>query len=240
MGKTRFQSMVRAWDLPTRVFHWVLVFSIVSAWVSFRFAEAFGDFTLKWHRWNGYAVLVLLTWRIMWGLVGSSTSRLAALAPRPLRSLAYLRALIMKRPIEYLGHNPLGTWMILALLAVVSAQAVLGLFTVEHNDVVAGPLYRIVAEEVWQKLSKWHIWSFYWVILPLIAVHVASNVLYGVLKGKPHITAMVTGRKADVDYVDGDGAWFVSAPLRRAAMVLVVAIAVVFGSILALGGRLIG
>ena len=69
----------------------------------------------------------------------------------------------------YLSHNPLGSYMILALLGAVTAQGVLGLFTVEHNDITAGPLYRLVSEERQKVISRWHTWLFYWVILALVA-----------------------------------------------------------------------
>ena len=238
MGSTSTYDTVRAWDLPTRFFHWTLVILIISAWVSFRFAESLGDFTLRWHRWNGYAILVLLVFRVLWGFVGSSTSRFASFVRWPTHTIGYARALLAGKPLDYLGHNPLGTWMILALLGVVSVQGLLGLFTVEHNDVVAGPLYRTVSEAVWQKFSKWHLWLFYWVILPLIAVHVVTNVLYGALKGKPHVRAMVTGVKTAGDYEDGAEAHFVERPLVRALVCLAVAAAIVFGGIVAVGGRL--
>ncbi|MGL5447885.1 MAG: cytochrome b/b6 domain-containing protein, partial [Rhabdaerophilum sp.] len=67
-------SQIQTWDWPTRAFHWLLVLCLFSAWASHKFAPAFGDLTLKWHRWNGYAILVLLVFRFIWGFVGSSTA----------------------------------------------------------------------------------------------------------------------------------------------------------------------
>jgi cytochrome b len=238
MGSLARTGVVRAWDLPTRLFHWTLVTLIISAWVSFRFAEAVGDYTLRWHRWNGYAILVLIVFRLLWGLVGSSTSRFSSFLSWPWTAVRYITDMVRGRDRHYLGHNPLGAWMIVGLLTVVAAQGVLGLYTVEHNDITAGPLYRTVPEAVWQQLSKWHLWVFYWVILPLVGIHVTANVLYGALKREPLVAAMITGVKPVSDYEDGTEAQIVERPLLRALVVLCVSVGIVFGGIVLLGGRL--
>jgi cytochrome b len=238
MGTLARAGMVRAWDLPTRLFHWTLVTLLISAWVSFRFAEAVGDYTLRWHRWNGYAILVLIVFRLIWGLVGSSTSRFASFVSWPWSAAGYILDMLRGRDRRYLGHNPLGAWMIIGLLTVVTVQGILGLYTVEHNDITAGPLYRTVPEAVWQQLSKWHLWVFYWVILPLVGVHVTANVLYGAVKHEPLVAAMVTGVKPVSDYEDGTEAQIVKRPLLRAFAVLCISAGIVFGGIVLLGGRL--
>jgi cytochrome b len=231
---------VGAWDIPTRLFHWTLVFCIGSAWVSFRYAEVFGDHLLKWHRWNGYAILVLLVWRLLWGFAGSSTSRFSAFVTWPWRAAGYGMDLLRGRDRHFLGHNPLGAYMILALLTVVSVQAGLGLFTVEHNDSGAyGPLYRIVSEATYKKLSHWHLWAFYWMLLPLIAAHITANVLYGVVKKDPLIRAMITGRKPAADYEDGKAVLIGEGVTRTALLCLFAAIIFVFGGITVLGGRIL-
>jgi cytochrome b len=230
-------SKVRAWDLPTRLFHWTLVVLLMCAWVSFRYAEVLGDFTLKWHRWNGYAIIVLITFRVLWGLVGSSTARFASFLGSPLASLTYLRDIASGRSRRFLGHNPMGAWMIVALLMLVAVQGGLGLFTVEHNDVTAGPLYRTVSEAAWQAASKWHIWLFYWVLLPFIAVHVVANVLYGLIKKEPLVQAMVTGTKPASDYEDEFEASIVRRPLVRAVACLAIAAGLFYGAVIGLGGR---
>ena len=231
-------TVVRAWDLPTRLFHWALVAGIASAYLTFRYAEALGDYTLQWHRWNGYAVLVLLVFRVLWGFVGSSTARFSSFLAWPWRAAGYLVDLVRGKDRKFLGHNPVGAWMIVLLLTIVATQAVLGLYTVEHNDVTAGPLYRTVPEATWQVLSKWHLWLFYWVLLPVIALHVTANTLYGVVKRDPLIRAMVTGNKPPAPYEDGSEARIVARPLLRAAVCLALAAVIVFGGIVALGGRL--
>jgi cytochrome b561 len=77
-GTVDIPSKVRAWDLPTRLFHWLLVLLVLLSWATWRYSEALGDPALKLHRWNGHAILVLVVWRVLWGLFGSSTSRFSA------------------------------------------------------------------------------------------------------------------------------------------------------------------
>jgi cytochrome b len=230
------RTSVQAWDWPTRAFHWTLVFCIASAWVSFRFSSAIGDPTLRWHRWNGYAILVLIVFRLLWGFVGSSTSRFAAFFPSPFKSLRYAAGMLRGAKEPYLGHNPLGSWMIFALLAGVAVQAGLGLFSLEHNEIVAGPLKRLVSHETSEAITKWHVWGFN-LLLALIAAHLTANILYGFVKKDPLIRAMVTGRKPAEAYVDQSEATLVPRVGIRALVCLIASIAIVFGGITLAGGR---
>lgn len=229
---------VVAWDLPTRLFHWTLVGLVVSAWVSVQYAEALGDPLLKWHRWNGIVMLVLLLWRLLWGVAGSSTARFAGCVRSPMAAASYLGDLLRGRSRPFLGHNPLGAYMVLALLAAVGASGLLGLFTVEHNDITAGPLYRLLDEETVKLASRVHRLLFYWVLLPLVVAHIVANVLYGVVKREPLIPAMITGTKPARSYADAAEATIARSPVLRALFLLAVSAAIVLGSIKALGGRL--
>lgn len=192
-----------AWDLPTRLFHWTLLAAVVSAWISYRFAETIGDPLLKWHRWNGLAILTLLVWRLGWGLIGSSTSRFASFIASPRAAIGYGRDLLGGSTRRFLGHNPLGGWMVMALLVTLVVQGSLGLFTVEHNDIAAGPLYRLVSEAANKTASRWHHLVFDFILLPLVGLHVLANLGYGLIKREPLIGAMITGRKPRADYQDG-------------------------------------
>jgi cytochrome b len=236
----RHVGKVRAWDLPTRLFHWLLVASVAFAWVSYQYSDKLNDPTFAYHRWNGHLLLVLVVWRLLWGFAGSSTSRFSAWLWWPWTAIGYgLRLLRGNTPL-YLSHNPLGSYMILALLFVVTAQAVLGLMTVEHNDLTAGPLYRLISEERQKVVSAWHAWVFYYVILPLAAVHIIANFWYGLVKKEPLISAMVTGRKPAETYEDSLEARIVAHPLRRALVCLLIAAAAVFGTIYGvLGGKVL-
>ena len=230
---------VRAWDLPTRLFHWALALSVLAAWASWRFSDIINDPLLKVHRWIGHVVLVLLVFRVLWGVVGSSTSRLSQLFSWPWTAARYAYDLLRGRSRHYLGHNPLGSYMILALFAAVSLQALLGLFTVEHNDLTAGPLYRLVTEETQQAASLWHRKWFYYVLLALIPLHILANLGYGLIKRDPLITGMITGRKPKAEYADAREAYIVPRAGLRALLCLIAAGAIVFGTIFGLGGKML-
>lgn len=233
------RAPVTAWDLPTRLFHWSLVILVLTAWLSFRYAENISDYLLKMHRWNGLAILVLLVWRLLWGVAGASTSRFSNFIAAPAAALTYGRDLFVGRSRRFLGHNPLGGWMVIALLATLFIQAALGLFTVEHNNLAAGPLYRLVSEAATKTASHWHHLIFDWALLPLIALHVVANLLYGLFKSEPLIPAIITGRKPAARYEDESEARLVPRPLLRATALLVLAAVIVLGGIRLLAGRLV-
>ena len=229
---------VRAWDLPTRVFHWALVSMILCSWATFEFAEKLGDNSLRWHRYNGYAILCLLVWRLLWGFAGSSTSRWSSFVRGPWAAARYVTDLLRRRERHFLGHNPMGSYMILALMAAVGLQAALGLLTVEHNDTAWGPLYKLVPEARAATVNFLHTRLFNYLILPLIALHVTANVLYAIVKNDPLVRAMITGRKPAADYEDGTEAAIVAQPIVRALVCLAVACSIVLGTITFLGGKL--
>ena len=230
---------VRAWDLPTRLFHWSLVVSILTAWASWRFSEVIGDHSLSVHRWTGHFILVLLVFRLLWGFIGSSTARLTHVFNWPWTAAGYGLDLLRGKSRHYLGHNPLGSYMVLALFAATAVQATLGLFTVEHNDLTAGPLYKLVSEARQEAITILHRKWFYYVLLALIPLHILANIGYQLLKGDPLVRAMVTGRKPAADYTDEAEARIASAGGFKAMLCLVVAAGIVFGTIFALGGKML-
>lgn len=228
----------RAWDLPTRVFHWTLVLLILSAWVSYEFAEDLGDETLVWHRANGLAILTLVVWRVLWGILGSSTARFASFVRHPAAILAYVKDQLTRSAPRYLGHNPLGALMVLALLAALAIIAGFGLFATDDNDLVGGPLYRLVDEAQNARAARLHDKLFNFLLLPLIALHVTVTVLYTLVKKEPLIQAMFSGRKPAEPYADAAEATIAGRPLARAFVCLIAAAVIVLGGILAAGGRL--
>ncbi len=232
------KNNVRAWDVPTRVFHWSLVLLLINAWASFQFAETFADNTMRWHRYNGYAILILLVWRVLWGFAGSSTSRWSAFLRWPWTTARYALDTWHGRERPFLGHNPLGSYMIVALLCAVALQATLGLMTVEHNDVTWGPLYKLLSEANQKRVNYFHVRLLNYLIWPLIAAHITANIFYAVWKRDPLVKAMVTGVKPAADYEDQAEAVIVRRPILRALVCLALAAGIVFGAIGGLGGKL--
>lgn len=224
------KTRVRAWDAPTRLFHWALAALILGAYITRKYSD-----DLTWHIWNGYAILVLIVFRVLWGFVGSSTSRFAAFVYWPWTCARYGVDFLLRRPRPFLGHNPTGSLAVFAMLGLIGAQGVLGLFSYDdHDSIAGGPLSGRVSEAAVAAMTAWHLWLFY-VILAVVAVHIAVNILYIVWKRENLITPMITGVKPAKLFEDQPEAWI--APTWRAAVCLVIAAGVVFGGIKLAGGK---
>ena len=218
-----------AWDLPTRLAKWLLAILVGLAFVS----RYYGDVGLVWHQWNGMAILVVLVFRLLWGIVGGSTARFAAFLRGPGTVIGYLVGLLRGRPGNYLGHTPPGGWMILALLVLVAAQGLTGLFTTD-DIIVYGPLTNVASDETISRASALHQ-QIYPILLALIGLHVLVNVAYSLFGRDNLIRAMLTGRKPAACYVDRAPA--TPGPVMLAILCLVAALATVFGGIWIAGGN---
>ena len=221
--------MVRAWDGPTRLFKWTFVLLILAAPIS----KNFGDVLLTWHRYNGYAILILVVWRVLWGFAGSTTARFATWV-RPFAAPGYARDLLTGRKRRFLGHNPLGGLMVLALMAAVSMQVLAGFFTTD-DIVVDGPLVHLAPSALVKAASNWHETGLL-VIGALAAIHILANFWYSFAKDENTIGAMATGYKPAGPFEDAPetrgGSW------KRAGLCLAIAVGLVFGGMIALGGKL--
>jgi cytochrome b len=220
---------VRAWDLPTRVFKWTLVFLVICAPISTKV----GDVMMTWHRWNGMAIVTLLVWRVLWGVAGSTTARFATFV-RPLGAFGYARDLLLGRTRKFLGHNPLGGLMVLALLAAVATQATAGMFT-SDDIVVDGPLVA-VAPVAWEKLASRIHHNGFLIIASLAIVHVAAVFWYRAFRNENLIGPMVFGAKPAGAYEDARETRGGSVMLALALLGL--AVVLVFGGLWAVGGRM--
>ena len=203
----------RLWDGPTRIVHWALVVLIGFAWWS---AET--D-RLQCHRWSGYAVVGLVAFRLVWGFAGSRTARFANFVKGPSATLAYLKTLPGRTHTAVPGHNPLGAWSVLAILAVLVIQVVTGLFAVDIDAFEAGPLSDRVDFDTGRLFAKWHHWSFT-ALQVLVVLHLAAVAFYLVYKRADLVGPMITGRKR---VTDDPGLTF--APLWRAVVATLVAAA---------------
>jgi cytochrome b len=173
------------WDLPTRLFHWLLVGLIAFSWWSAENDE------LDLHIWAGMAVLSLLIFRLLWGLFGSSTARFASFIRGPRAVFAYLRDASSWRTA---GHTPLGALSVLALLGVIAAEVGLGLVAVDEDGFAEGPLAHLVSLD-WSDLATDLHEDLFNVLLALIGLHMAAIIYYR-LRGKRLVGAMVTGKGA--------------------------------------------
>jgi cytochrome b len=169
------------WDIPTRVFHWMIVCCLPLAWWS---AE---EERYDLHQWTGYTVLVLVLTRIVWGLVGSRHSRFSDFLVGPRAVFAYLRG--QHRTV--VGHNPLGGWSVVLLLTLLLLQAVSGLFN--SDDVLfSGPLYFWASGDFRDAMGVVHDVAFN-ALLALVSLHIFA-VLYHQFRLKEKLLqAMVRG-----------------------------------------------
>lgn len=207
------RTEVAVWDWPVRLFHWALVALLAGSWAS---AQAGVEY-MQWHIRCGYGVLSLVLFRLVWGLWGSFSARFVSFVRGPRAVLAYARAWVSRQPQHYLGHNPLGGWMVLALLVLVLVQAGSGLFA--NDDIFTeGPLYGLVGKDTSDLLTFIHKRNFNLLLLAA-GLHVAAVLLY-LWRGDNLLKAMFTGRKPAGVYEDRPG---VMAPLWWAVMCLALA-----------------
>jgi len=177
------------WDLPVRLFHWVLVIAVIGAFVTNRLGVAY----FEYHLWCGYAVLVAVAFRFLWGFFGTRHALFVNFVRGPREIWRYGRALLRGREPVYAGHNPLGGLMVVALLAALGVQAGLGMFS---NDEIfnAGPFNTLLGTHLSQIVSSLHRRLFYGIAIA-IALHVAAVLLHQLGRGEDLLRGMVTGRK---------------------------------------------
>ncbi len=210
---------IRLWDLPTRVFHWMLVLCIVASFVSGKL----GGNLIEWHGKIGLFIVGLVVFRLVWGLIGSTYARFSQFVPTPAKLKAYLRG-----EWRGVGHNPLGALSVFGLLALVGIQVASGLFA---NDDIAffGPLYELVSKDVSNRLTGLHKLSSN-LLLVLIGLHLAAIVFYTRVKKDKLIPPMVRGWKDTDDGESAEGGGLLA---------LLVALAVALAAVYAASGALL-
>lgn len=181
---------VRIWDWPTRLFHWALVLCVVGAVVSAKVGGA----AMAWHVRFGLAVLALLVFRLVWGLVGGHWSRFARFVYAPTTLLRYVRG--QAQPHEWLdvGHSPTGALSVFAMLGLLAVQVATGL--VADDEIAAtGPLVRFVESATSLAATAWHKSWGQWLLLGLLVLHVAAIAVYRLVLQRDLVTPMLTGDK---------------------------------------------
>jgi cytochrome b len=178
---------IRVWDVPTRMFHWGIVMLIGTSWLSQH------EDWMTLHFLSGYTLLTALVFRVVWGFVGSDTSRFGRFLKSPAAVARYLARLHRREPDTEIGHNPAGGWVVLVMLGLLLVQVGTGLCA---NDEVSvqGPLADAVGSRASDWLSHIHAVNFR-LIEAAVALHLAAIAGYRVLKGHRLTAAMITGRK---------------------------------------------
>jgi len=211
-------KFIQIWDAPVRLFHWLLVALLAFSWWSGE------QHDMDWHRLSGYAILTLLIFRVYWGFAGGRTARFAQFLRGPQAMLGYVRSLGARRLgrgryVATPGHNPVGGWSVILLLATLMTMVVAGLFAVDIDGLESGPLADYVTFDQGRLAAKIHGWVFN-LILTLIAAHVAAILLYLVLLRHNLISPMLSGRRRALP---GEAVQGLNASLWKAALGIAIA-----------------
>lgn len=177
-------SRVRVWDVPTRLVHWLIVLLVAASWWTGETGR------MDYHRYSGYLLLGLVSFRIYWGFAGGSTARFREFVRGPRAIWTYLRGRWNTRP----GHNPLGAFSAVILLALLISQIGLGLFAVDVDGIESGPLSTHVSFATGRLCAKLHHLVFD-LLLVLIVVHIVAVLFYVFVKKQNLIAAMFHGRR---------------------------------------------
>jgi len=177
---------VRIWDLPTRLFHWLLELCVIGLLATAQLGY------MEWHFRLGYAVLTLLIFRLLWGLVGGRWSRFAGFLYSPLSLWRYLRG--AGDPLHAVGHTPTGALSVFALLLFLLAQAGTGLFS-DDEIASSGPLARLASGKLVSLATWYHSEVGKKVLIVLIIMHIAAILYYLWGKRQNLVRPMVTGDK---------------------------------------------
>lgn len=214
MADKRINKRIRIWDLPTRLFHWLLVVAVAGAVGT----GQVGGSLIEWHGRIGLLIVGLLAFRLAWGLIGSTYARFAQFIPTPPRISAYLRG---ERRTE--GHNPLGALSVFALLILLTAQTLTGLAA---NDDIAffGPLFELAGKELSNRLTGLHHLMSDGLLI-LVGLHVAAIVFYARIRKQNLVKPMITGWKEE-----GEGESASGGGILPFAVALLLALAAVYGA----------
>lgn len=172
---------VRVWDPMVRLLHWSLVAGVALAWTTSEQAEH-GDGAAGMHLWVGYGVAAIVALRVAWGLLGPRHARFTDFVRSPMAVADHARHVLRGDEPRYLGHNPLGGWMVVALLATLAGVAATGW---------AMTTDRWFGSEVMEELHEALAWGLPW----LVALHVGGVVWTGRQHAENLVRAMFSGRK---------------------------------------------
>jgi len=178
---------IRLWDLPTRLFHWLLALAVIAAIIS----GQLGGKLIDVHGKIGLAIVGLIAFRLVWGFTGSTYARFAQFFPTPAKIKVYLNG-----EWRGLGHNPLGGLSVFSLIFLLTVQVLSGLFA---NDDIAfvGPLYELIDKSLSDRLSGIHeLLSS--VLIALVVLHVGAVIFHGHFKKDNLVKPMLTGWKEGV------------------------------------------
>ena len=226
------------WDLPLRLFHWLLVLSLIASWITAEMGldnwtvqVSLGSLSIGWdvawrqiHFALGYWMIGLLVFRVLWGLVGPRHARFVNFLPSPKRLFSYIGASLRGTAAETVGHNPLGSLMVILMILLIGFQAGTGLFATD--DIIwTGPYYPAVTNATAKYLTRLHHFNFN-LILAAIALHLVAIAFHWLVRKHNLVLPMVTGKKPADDVPPGEA--ISNSQLWKAAMVIAVSAAAAY------------
>jgi cytochrome b len=179
---------VRIWDAPTRLVHWAIVVLVALAW----WTESHDE--MPQHLLCGYVLLGVVVFRLIWGVLGGSTARFSSFVRGPVAVARYAGKLARGQASFVLGHNPMGGWSVVALLAILAGEGGFGLFCVDVDGVESGPLAARVSFEAGRSAAHWHHQLFN-VLLALIVLHLCAIAFYAIVRRDDLVRPMLTGSR---------------------------------------------
>jgi len=187
------------WDLPVRLFHWVLVVLFIAAWTTAEQGPAWMDR----HMLIGYAIMTLVLFRLLWGIYGSDQARFRTFFSGPRQVLAYVQNMLHGTAEQSIGHNPLGGWSVVVMLLLIGIQTGTGLFA--NDDIYnEGPLTGWVSNATSGLLTRIHKLNFN-LLLAIVAIHIVAVLLHLLVKKENLIKPMFNGFKELEDHQPASG-----------------------------------
>ncbi|MER2494381.1 cytochrome b/b6 domain-containing protein [Catenovulum sediminis] len=177
------------WDIPLRIVHWGLVLSVILAYATYYVG---GEF-FSYHIIIGYVVIVLVSFRLVWGIFGTHHSKFVNFNCQPKKVFLYVKKIFNKEEELYLGHNPLASIMALLLLASMLVQGISGLFVSDDVEYF-GPMYFWVEEETSGLMRNVHRLMFH-VLMAFVVIHVLAAVAHFFFGEKTITFSIVNGQK---------------------------------------------
>ncbi|HEX6364308.1 MAG TPA: cytochrome b/b6 domain-containing protein [Albitalea sp.] len=212
---TGSRQPTRVWDLPTRLFHWVLAGCAVGSVVTAKI----GGNAMEWHLRLGYIVFTLLAFRLVWGLVGGRWSRFASFLYSPGALMRYVRGQSRHEEHHEVGHSPLGALSVFGLLGMLALQVATGLVA-DDEIATTGPLIQFVSGRTSLVATAWHKGWGQGLVIGLALLHLAAVVYYAMRRGRDLVRPMISGDKALPPGVPAAADHAVARALAAAALTL--------------------
>ena len=182
------------WDLPLRVFHWLLVIFVAIAWYTVKVS---GDMDL--HMLAGQAILALLIFRVIWGFIGTRHSLFKNFIFGIKEVVFYLKNIFSSNVKKYGGHNPLGSIAVFIILSLLLFQTITGLFATDYDGYFKGPLNDFISSAAGNSITGLHHENFELFIISMIFVHIFAIFFHLLVKKENLIFPMFSGKKRDID-----------------------------------------